>query len=87
MLNLVDGIAAEVIGVLLLFGIAGIIYWIVKAVAKGAVVAVVSSIAVGTLVAWVLFAGGLEFLVGETQGEATDLGNRTSNTIPYNFGP
>ncbi len=87
MLNIADGIAAELIGVLLLVGVAGIVYWIVKAVAKGAVVAVVSSIAIGTLVAWVLFAGGLEFLVGETQGEATDFGNRTNNTIPYNFGP
>ena len=86
MLNIADGIAAEVIGVLLLVGVAGIVYWIVKAVAKGAVVAVVSSIAVGVLVAWVLFAGGLEFLVGETQGEATDFGSRTGNTIPYDFG-
>jgi hypothetical protein len=34
-----------------------------------------------------MFAGGLEFLVGETQGEATELGNRTTNEIPYNFGP
>ena len=30
---------------------------------------------------------GLEFLVGETQAEATELGNRTTNEIPYNFGP
>ncbi len=86
MLNIADGIAAEVIGVLLLVGVAGIVYWIVKAVAKGAIVAVVTSIAVGVLVAWVLFAGGLEFLVGETQGEANELGNRTTNTIPYDFG-
>lgn len=86
MLRLVDGIAAEVINILLLGGIAGIVYWIVKAVARGALVAVISSIAVGVLVAWVLFAGGLEFLVGETKSEANDLTNRTTNTIPYDFG-
>ena len=34
MLNIADGIAAELIGVLLLVGVAGIVYWIVKAVAK-----------------------------------------------------
>ena len=87
MINIGEGIAAELIGLLLIVVIAGIVWWVAKAVMKQAVVAIVISVVAGVAVAWVLFAGGLEFLVGQTQGEATDFGARTVNTIPYDFGP
>lgn|GEM_PF-4043813 len=87
MLNIGEGIAADLIGLLLIVVIAGIVWWVAKAVMRQAVVAIVISVVAGVAVAWVMFAGGLEFLVGETQGEATELGNRTTNEIPYNFGP
>ena len=87
MLNIGEGIATDVIGLLLIVIVAGIVWWVAKAVMRQAVVAIVISVVAGVAVAWVMFAGGLEFLVGETQGEATELGNRTANDIPYNFGP
>jgi hypothetical protein len=86
-LNIGEGIAADLIGLLLIVVIAGIVWWVAKAVMKQAVVAIVISVVAGVAMAWVMFAGGLEFLVGETQGEATELGNRTTSEIPYNFGP
>ena len=86
MLNIADGIASEVIGLMLLVAVVFIVYMIVKALARGAIVAIVSSVVVGVFAAWVLFAGGLEMMVGETADEANDLGTRTSNTIPYDFG-
>ena len=67
MLNIGEGIAADVIGLLLIVVIAGIVWWIAKAVMRQAIVAIVISVVAGVAVAWVMFAGGLEFLVGETR--------------------
>lgn len=85
MIEMTGGVVTQIIGVVMLIIVLYLVWNIAKAVSKGSLVAIMSSIGVAAVVVWVVFLGGLDVLAGLTATEATNISGSTSD-LPFNFG-
>jgi len=85
-IEIAQGLASSVIKVLMVLLVVALVWWIVRSVMRQAMVPIVISVMAAVAVAWVMWGGGLEFLVGKTETEVTRIGRTNPGTIPFDFG-
>jgi len=86
-IDIAKGIASNLIGLLMVAVVVAIVRWVATSVKRRAVAPIVISVLAAVAVVWVMWCGGLEYLVGKTETEVAQVGNRgTPDTIPFDFG-